>query len=354
MAAEDTPPSRLSPARPAVQDGSAAYMPRLPWRWILLGALSVTTVITGYVVSQQRKADALRSQIVQAHERLAEPARRYFEVRTRLEDWILAAASKAPDAYADKRLRIPGLRSGKGLYLRLMTKAAGTKQGIEKGALAMNADFIPSCLGLAPESARGLWEKGEFLKPEWIDQVRKDGSVMKLRVSDTVLERHMNGDLPAVLNMLRSDWFLLVLQPGETRHEQPVDVFLWDMRSGNQLLRGRVRSSGVLLGARIRTKNAPVPTVAAGQREGAVADDCAIAGQIKQLAGTLAPSVSHVPDVTPSAPPSPPAAPPSPPPAPSSPPPAPSSPPPAPSSPPPAPSSPPPAPGAAPVPAPAK
>jgi hypothetical protein len=303
MAAENTPPSRLTPARPAEQDGSAAYMPRPPWQWIVLGVLSVTTVVTGYVISQQRKADALRAQIVQAHERLAEPARRYFEVRTRLEDWILAAASKAPDSYADKRLRIPGLRSGRGLYLRLRAKDAETKEGIEKGALAMDADFIPSCLGLAPESARGLWEKGAFLKPEWIDQVRKDGSVMKLRVSDTVLERHMNGDLPAVLNMLRSDWFLLVLQPAETRHEQPVDVFLWDMRSGDQLLRGRVRSSGVLLGARIRTKDAPVPTVAAGQREGAVADDCAIAGQIKQLAGTLAPSVSHVPAVvTPSAP----------------------------------------------------
>jgi hypothetical protein len=303
MAAENTPPPRLSPARPAVQDGSAAYMPRLPWRWILLGALSVTTVVTGYVISQQRKAEALRAQIVQAHERLAEPSRRYFEVRTKLEDWILAAASKAPDAYADRRLRIPGLRSGKGLYLRLMAKDAGTKEGIEKGAVAMDADFIPSCLGLAPESARGLWEKGAFLKPEWLEEVRKDASVMKLRVSDTVLERHMNADLPAVLNMLRSDWFLLVLQQAETRHNQPVDVFLWDMRSGEQLLRGRVRQSGVLLGARIRTKDAPAPTMAAGQREGAVADDCAIAGQIKQLAGTQAPSVSHVPDiVTPPAP----------------------------------------------------
>ena len=172
MATEQTPPHRLSPARPAGPDGSAAYMPRLPWRWILLGTLSLTTVVTGYVISQQRKADALRAQIVQAHERLAEPARRYFEVRTRLEDWILAAASKPPDAYADKRLRIPGLRSGRGLYLRLMAKDAATKPGIEKGARAMDADFISSCLGLAPESARGLWEKGEFLKPEWLDQVR--------------------------------------------------------------------------------------------------------------------------------------------------------------------------------------
>jgi hypothetical protein len=270
-------------------------MPRLPWRWIVLGTLSVTTVITGYAISQQRKADALRSQIVQVHEQLAEPARRYLEVRNRLEDWIVAAASKAPDSYADKRLRIPGLRSGRGLYLRLMAKDAASKPAIEKGAIAMDADAIPACLGLAPESARGLWQKGEFLKPEALDETKQENGVMKLRVADTVLARHLQADLPAVLNMMRSDWFLLVLQQAESRHEQPVDVFLWDMRTGTQLLRGRVQSSGVLIGARIQLKDAHARGATPGERGGAMADDCTIAAQIKQLAGTAAPSVEHVP-----------------------------------------------------------
>jgi hypothetical protein len=270
-------------------------MPRLPWRWILIGTLSVTTVIAGYAISQERKADALRSQIVQVHEQLAEPARRYLEVRNRLEDWIIAASSKAPDSFADKRLRIPGLRSGRGLYLRLMAKDAATKPGIEKGAIAMDADAIPACLGLAPESARGLWEKGAFLKPEALDETKREDGVMKLRVADTMLARHLQADLPAVLNMLRSDWFLLLVQQDESRHEQPVDVFLWDLRTGTQLLRGRVQSSGMLIGARIALKDAHGRGQTPGERGGAMADDCAIAAQIKQLAGTAAPTVEHVP-----------------------------------------------------------
>ncbi len=251
---------------------------------------------TGYTISQIHKADALRAQIVQVHEQLAEPARRYFDLRSQLEDWIVSAAEKAPDAFADRRLRISGLRSGKGLYLRLMADQAGTKEAIEKAASVMEADMIPSCLGLTPASARGIWEKGEFLKPEWLEKASKDDSVMKLRVTDTVLARHIRADLPALLNMLRSDWFLLVLQQGTTRHDQPVDVFLWDMRSGEQLLRGRVQASGMLLGARIRSKGATAGYVKPGEAVGSAADDCAIAAQIKQLAGTPAPSVENVPD----------------------------------------------------------
>jgi hypothetical protein len=104
--------------------------------------------------------------------------------------------------------------------------------------------------------------------------------------------------LPAVLNMMRSDWFLLVLQQAETRHDEPVDVFLWDMRTGTQLLRGRVQPHGVLLSAHIAMKDANLRGATPGERSGTMADDCAIAAQIKQLAGTAAPTVEHVPAVT--------------------------------------------------------
>ena len=44
--------------------------------------------------------------------------------------------------------------------------------------------MIPSCLGLSPASARGLYENGEFLLPEYLDDVKKQTSVMHLRVQD--------------------------------------------------------------------------------------------------------------------------------------------------------------------------
>ena len=35
---------RLVPARPAEADESAAYLPRIPWRFVVIGAMSVVTV----------------------------------------------------------------------------------------------------------------------------------------------------------------------------------------------------------------------------------------------------------------------------------------------------------------------
>ncbi len=304
MAGRQDPHPRLIPARPAADQEAAGYMPRIPWRLLLLGTLSVGTVATGYWVSQRHKAEALRSQIIQVHEQeLAEPARRYLELRGKLEGMILEAASRAPDDFADRRLRLSGLRAGKGLYLRLTAKDAASRQGIEKGADAMEGDAIPSCLGLAPASARGLWEKGAFLAPDFVKRVRKSSGVMPLRVLDTMLANHIRTDLPVVLNLMRSDWFLLVIQQGESRREQPVDVFLWDLRSKQQLLRGRVQAAGVLLSVRVKSKDAPPgPRRAPDQLEAATANDCSIAAKIKALAGAPLASVENEQPPLPAAP----------------------------------------------------
>jgi hypothetical protein len=293
--------ARLVAARPAAQHESAAYMPRVHWRILLLGAFSAATVTGGYWISQQHKAEALRAQILRVREeQLAEPARRYLDLRHKLEGLILEAAAKVPDSYADKRLRLAGLRAGKGLYLRLSAKDASSAKGIANGAAAMESDAIAPCLGLAPTSARGLWDKGAFLLPEWIAETRKNDSVMKLRVTDTMLANHIRTDLPTVLNMMRSDWFLLVLEQGENRREHPVDAFLWDLRSGQQLLRGRIQAIGVLLSARISSKDAPRgPGRPVEGMEAATANDCSIAAQLKALAGAEIATVENAPAPSP-------------------------------------------------------
>lgn len=298
--ADKPPKPRLAPARPTAADEGEGYLPRIPWRFVIVGVVSVATVAAGYTLSERKKADALRSQIVQVHEQqLAEPGRRYRAFRDKLERWIAASASRAPDSYADKRLRMTGLRSGKGLYLRIPAKYAGSAKAIASAAKVMEGDLVASCLGLVPASARGLWEKGEFLTPQWLANARKDTGVMQLRVTDEVLARHIRADLPAVLNMLRSDWFLLALEQGPNRREGKVDVFLWDLRSGDQLLRGRVQPSGVLLSARIASAGATARQALPSDPRGAAADDCALAAQIKQLAGIPAASIENMPGVAP-------------------------------------------------------
>ena len=277
---------RLVPARPDAQAESAAYMPRIHWHLVLVVTLSVAAIVGSYVWKQKRNADDLRAAMVQVHDvELKQAQTAYIAMRDKLEGLISSVAGSEPASLVDPRLHIPGLRSGHGLYLRLPLAAAQTKEGIASAAKAMEPDRIANCLGLAPASARGLYEKGEFLLPAWLDQINQQDSVLSLRVQDEMLSRRIKGDLPSVLGLLRSDWFMLVLQEGETRRDDPVRVYLWDLAHEQLLLRARVKSQGVLLTSRILSSS-PAPAAAAPQDQEArtgAANDCSIASQLKQL-----------------------------------------------------------------------
>jgi hypothetical protein len=278
------PVQRLVPARPDARDDTSAYLPKIPWRFVLLGALTVTTVIGGFYWKEQRKAGELRAAIIRVHEtELAQAREAYVGMRNKLEGMVLSAAGARADDQIDRRLNIPGLRSGGGLYLRLSLAQAQTKAGIAEGAKNMAPDLIAGCLGLSPTSARGLYENGEFLLPSYIDEVKKQTSVMHLRVQDEMLSRHIRADLPSVLGLMRSDWFMLVLQEGENRRDAPVRVFLWDLAHGELLLRARVQSQGVLVSSHILSQGSPTRTALPTERNTGAANDCSIASQLKQL-----------------------------------------------------------------------
>ena len=284
------PVRRLAPARPDTRDEAAAYLPKIPWRFVLLGALSVATVMGGYYWKEQRKAGELRAAIIRVHEsELGQARQAYVALRDKLEGLILSTSNAPAESLVDRRLNIPGLRSGSGLYLRLPLALAATKPGITQGAKAMDADLIATCLGLAPTSVRGLYEKGEFLLPAFLDNVKNESSVMRLRVQDEMLSRRIRADLPSVLGLMRSDWFLLVLQEGDNRRDAPVRVFLWDLAHGELLLRARVKSEGVLLTGHILSKGMdPRLAPPAGERTSGAANDCSIASQLKQLSAAPA------------------------------------------------------------------
>lgn len=284
--------ARLQPARPeALADGN--YGPGFPYKWVVLGALVLAGVTGAYMVRERQKAAALRAAILEVHEgQLAEASARYGDFRDRLDAWIVEAASKRPDNFVHPRLKLAGLRAGNGLYLRLPAQVAARKESIAGAAVRTGADAITTCLGLAPASARGLYEKGAFLLPAWVDDVRRSTDVMALRVKQDMLRRHVDADLSGVLGLLKSDWFMLVLQQGPDRGRDPVDVFMWDIRSGRKLLSARVRAKGLLLPARIVSKGVGAPPALPPSRlHGGGAIDCSIASQLRELAGFPAPEI---------------------------------------------------------------
>lgn len=281
--------SRLKPAKPEPKDEQAAYMPRFPWRATLIGAVVLAAVVAAYWIKEQNKADSLRAQILRVHEQeLSAASQRYREFRTRLETLIEKAGKRQPEAWAHPNLKISGLRSGQGLYLRIPKEAAQSEESMAKAAKRMTPDVIPSCLGLSPASARGLFQDGEFLMPAWTEEARETDSVARLEVIDDELARRIRRDLPAVMNMLRADWFMLVLEHGDNRRDAPVDVFLWDLtgQQAQPLLRTHVQAKGMLLPFKYVAKDAPPspPARRAKMRSGG-ANDCSIAAQVKAITG---------------------------------------------------------------------
>jgi hypothetical protein len=286
------------PARPAGDAETAELRPRFPWKYIALVVLTIVLVVGGYLVKEARKAAQLRAQILRVHEELEEPRKRYLAFRDKVEKLALGARSGVATSEIDKRLRVEGLRSGRGLYLRVRAQDLKDEKTLAAAAADTDPDVINACMGLAPVSARGLWAQGDFLAPEHVAKAKAEHSVMDLRVMDEMLARKLRTDLPAVLSLTKSDWFLLVVQQGESRRDQPVDVFLWDLRSDLRLLAARIQADGALMPTRVRAQGAPgAPRLHAEDVQGSGATDCSIAMQIKELAGAGIAEVYNVPEL---------------------------------------------------------
>lgn len=281
----------LKPARPEPEEleGRPSYMPRLPWRSIVLFGGLIAVVAGGYQVRQRQRADALRSEILQSYDwNLSSLSQRYVAFRERIEHWVIEAAQGGePERWVDPRLRISGLHSGEGLYLRLPASAATRREDIAAAARAMQGDALTRCLGIAPASARGLYESGSLLEPSFVEEVRSTSDLMRLRVLDEQLARSTRVDVPVIASLLQSQYFLLVIQQGENRRDAPVDVYLWDLREDRQLLRARIQANGILLPVRLRFDGVPPAPRPAGHPElfSGGAHDCSIAAQIKAMTG---------------------------------------------------------------------
>jgi hypothetical protein len=287
-----TPPAKpLQPARldPEELEGRPSYMPRVPWRTVFAFGSLLVLMVAGYQLRERQRTDALREKIVDTYEtHLRSLSDRYMTFRERIERWTMEAGrAGAPETYVDPRLNLEGLHSATGLYLRIPARMTETPDTVGAGAIAMTEDAISRCLGVAPASARGLWDSGVFLDRTWLDEVRASSDFMRLRVVDEQLARNTEVDVPVLTSMMGAQYFLLILEQGDNRRDAPVDVFMWDLRSETQLLRARVQADGVLLPVRIQMAGAPSrgPSPSSLDMATAGASDCSIASKIRALTG---------------------------------------------------------------------
>jgi hypothetical protein len=274
---------RLVPARPDFGEAKrSGFLPRLPWRYLAGLALLVAIVIAGFNWRQAQRAAALRVEIRKIHEQdLRELRGEYQGALDKLQKLISGAADLPVEpTEVDGRLRLETLRGQPGLYLRVPLEDAAH---VDDAALQMEPDWIPGCLGWNPTTARELYEIGAFLQPEFIAKLDEE-NVMKLRVREDTLSQRMEKDVAGLRAAMNAPWFMLVLQEGPSRSEQPVRVFLWDMRENKLVLRARVRAQGILLTSKIYSQGETRQGAGKPNEGGAAAaNDCSIASALKRL-----------------------------------------------------------------------
>ncbi len=276
----------LEPARPDVRGERPAYLPSLPWRWILSIGLFLTLSIGTCQIRERQETEAMRSEVLKAYtDQLGPVAERYQKLVATIRDHTVAAGTRdAPETHADPRLAFASLGNTKGVYLRLKASDARDPKQIAGAAADLPPDAIARCLGLAPASAAELMARGSFLEKDWIQRAHDADSVLKLRVVAEELRQRGQRDLPVVAEAVSAGWFMLVLERGDNRRDAPVDVYLWELASDKLLLSSRIKAEGGLVAARIAV-NGVKPGHYADQAQSGAAQDCSIASQLKGLVG---------------------------------------------------------------------
>lgn len=289
---EDTP---LEPARPDAGDASSAYMPRVPWKWVLgITAFLSVSVGTCYMRDRQ-EVEALRYKLREGYAgQLAPLSQRYVAISGAVRDHVTAALAKGAQRYVDPRLKLDLLGSAPGLYLRVRAPQGKDAEAALADAAQLPPDAIARCLGVAPSSAAELITRGSFLSPDFIAQADAADTVLKLRVVAEELRQRTERDLVDVDRALKAAWLLLVVERGASRHDGPVDVYLWDLRENALLLSERTEAHGALVAARIAVGGSTPQGYAEGAQTGA-AKDCAIANAVRALTGGAAPAFNAAP-----------------------------------------------------------
>ncbi len=190
----------------------------------------------------------------------------------------------------NERLDLGGLHGAAGVYLRVHEDAVDDPYTLAEAGRGMTQDAIARCLGLSPLSLRGLYERLPFVEPEWMERTNAADDNMRLRVVQDELERRASRDLPVLMDMVQSDYFLLAVEHGSSRSEHPVDVYLWDIRRNALLLKTRTQARGALIPVRIGIGDAPAGSAPAPQLRGGVTD-CSIASQVRAAAGGATPEI---------------------------------------------------------------
>lgn len=257
--------------------------------------------------------------------------------RDNVEKWTLELARDLKPDEVAPGASLEAISAGPGVYLRLRLSAARDVASLRKAAAKSLRDGFTSCLFVRKEETEGspckvpsdcsggllcndwsvcarpsqpynlrlAYRTLRILSSEWTDELHQASTDLSVRAFELDLDAVTKNDVPVAIEMLaRARFYTVVLdeepeeglpaelphppdERGETEEERlqrashAARVGIWDLRSGQQLLRLRAQAAGdfVPVGNRPSTDQ---KIVAAQKRQ---VNSCALALGVKEALG---------------------------------------------------------------------
>jgi len=276
-------PSELTPAE---FDGVRRnrYRPRLPWKRIGFVVLAAVLVAGAYFWRQKVRADELRARMQAQYAEQVAPVLGALEAtRADLMAKALGAKAGAAERLVQAQVPLSALHDEEVVYLEVRAPDLGSEQSLRAAIESAEVDAVGACLGLELTPLSVFFDVPEVLTAKWLARANETNDMQRLSVREEQLSRAIERELPALRERLPADYFLLLVVQGKSRLRDPVDVFFWNLRKDELVLRSRTQNRGRLITVRSQIG----PSAATGKVPGdsIVTADCSIAAHIKAQLG---------------------------------------------------------------------
>jgi hypothetical protein len=302
-------------------------------------AIAVFTVV--YWIWSQRELESQKSAVMAKQRAVAQAiGPKLLPFVERVEGWVKELGGEAKPNVVDAGIALDALSARAGVYLRARQANTRDTKTLREAATRSLRDGFTSCLFVRREATEGapcrrpsecsggklcneygvcalpsqpfnlriVYRTLRILSSDWTDKLHQSDTDLKVRASELDLDAVSKNDVPAAVELLaRAKYFTAVLDedpvtglpaplepappdPPESEEERvqrvphPARVGIWDVESGELLVRVRTEASGEFRNVGDRPVSDP-RTVAAQQRQ---VNSCALALGVKDLIGAKA------------------------------------------------------------------
>ncbi len=273
---------RLRPVQYDEQGPRNKYRPKFPWKRVLVLSAVVSLILGAYFWRQKVRADGARADLRALHAEQVRPSLTELSaLRAVIEDKTSQGGQGAAKRAVDTELRFSELHDKKVLYARVRAVELRSSEQIRQTLQVPPRDAIDACLGLQITPVSALYEVPEVLEAKWLSEADDTNDMLRLNMRREQLRLAIANELPPLQALLGPDYFLLAVVQGHDRLKDPVDVFLWDLRTDRLVLQSRTEATGRLITARSQIGDAPAGGSPKDRPE--LTADCSIAAHLKAV-----------------------------------------------------------------------